>query len=716
MTLYVRGANPIWYFVDLVGNQLNDQFWISYLSNDLPYLPYSPPAVFQDPAGTIPWNNPIQFYPNGTLPDNIYLNSSLVYRLEIRQGPTQSSPLIYAINNYMVGNGGGMTPTNLDILTADNQISNPQFSVVNFVTPPSGSTTPQVTFTTAGIYNIAPGWQLVLSGTGICILTQLVLSQSALFPNNPPYALQINSNGFTTCQLIQTLRMNGGIWASGAIGMSILANAVSSPQMVTFYYQPSSTITGGPTEIFSGLIQTTGFAQYGAFVDVNPFTNTDLSTVAYVQIIINLPGIGEVQLTNIQLMGQDDPLPFPLTTVPEYQQQTNERELDHLAHYYDPQLAYKPIPSYLVGWDFPLNPAQFGTSYSSLSGANASFYTWDQTIIFQSVSSGVSVSRGLNGSLSLAASSTTQMAIMQYLPQSQARELLTGRLSVNLAANAVLAANPNIPVTISLWYTANGSLPSTVGANNSFITALGTNGLPTVVSGWKQVPRLIGEDAIALVTSQTTDIFADYNFNGWSLSGSSDASTATFFAIVVGTASVSSGDALRILSVGLMSGDIGTRPAPQKSDEVLRECQYYLEKSYEIGVVPGSVTSVGIRFANCPLSAQVSSGFVSLFKNTFELQYMQTKQSTPIISFYSSAGTAANVSMGVYDGNGTFPHYTYGLVDVGISNWTALQSSSHNAIYQPNNNTVIHDFPSGNQGSQQGVILYHYVVDSRLGQ
>jgi hypothetical protein len=714
MSNFIRGANPIWYFVDLVGIQLDDTYYISFLENTVPYMPQS---IFQDPDGTIPWANPLEFYPNGTLPDNMYFNEDLVYRLEIRKGPLQSDPLIYVINNYMVGTGGGMTPTNLDILTADNQISNPQFSVVNFVTPPGGSS-PQVTFSTAGTYNIAPGWQLVLVGTGTCTVTQLILSGSQNFIDNPPYALQVTSSTFSSCQLIQTLKMNGAIWSLGAVGMSVLINAVVNSAMVTLIYQPS---TGPGTQIASGIIPTTGFAPFGGFTNLNnpspniyspgnPSTNTDLSTVAYVQIIINLPGSGEVQISNIQLMGQDDPLPdplpFPSTTIPEYQQQTNERELDHLAHYYDPQLAYKPIPSYLVGWDFPLNPAQLGTSFSGVSGANTSFYTWDQTIVFQSVTSGISVSKAANGGLTLTAASTTQAAIIQYLPAQQALKILNDIISVNLNASS----STNIGVTISLFYTT-GSLPSTIASGQSIVNTLDANGHPATFypsSGWTEILPINGENAYCTVSANQ-----DYKFNGFWKNAA--VNNATYFAIVIGTASIVATNTITFNSVGLMNGALGTRPAPKTPDEVLRECQYYYEQSYNPGTLPSTLTNTGIRFANCPLAAQVQSGFIAFYKNTFEVQFLQAKQSIAVMTFISAAGTSANVSMGVYDGN-PFGHYPYGLVDVGIVNWTQLQISTHNTIYQPNNNTVIHNFGAEDQGSQQGIILYHYLADSRLGQ
>src|SRR5665213_2035655 len=100
MPNFVRAANPIWFFVDLVGFPLNDQYYISFLQNTVPYLPQ---LVYRDNQGQAPWSDPIFFYPNGTLPDNLYFEDDEVYRLEIRQmvglTPAQSDPLIYVVND-----------------------------------------------------------------------------------------------------------------------------------------------------------------------------------------------------------------------------------------------------------------------------------------------------------------------------------------------------------------------------------------------------------------------------------------------------------------------------------------------------------------------------------------------------------------------------------------------------------------------------------------
>src|SRR6478736_4050174 len=117
-------------------------------------------------------------------------------------------------------------------------------------------------------------------------------------------------------------------------------------------------------------------------------------------------------------------------------------------NYYKAGLDFKPIPSYLVGWDFPLNPAQFLGSNVPASGAAGSKYVWDQTIMFQSEASGINVNRSPSGTLLLqAAAVDSKVAIIQYLSQTEAREILTNPLSSMLTTHASPTAG--IPGTIS---------------------------------------------------------------------------------------------------------------------------------------------------------------------------------------------------------------------------------------------------------------------------
>ena len=231
------------------------------------------------------------------------------------------------------------------------------------------------------------------------------------------------------------------------------------------------------------------------------------------------------------------------------------------------ELNFKPIPSYLIGWDFPLNPAQFGSTIAaSASGANTSNYFWDQTLIFQTANSGISAARGSDGSLVLTAAATTQMALVQYLEAPMAKEILTSYLSCNVRAftnNATAVAG-----TISLWYTTDAQLPNAAaGTNKSLVLTLDANGKPATFNGsWTEVTRSnLGNALFSLFANNTT--YSDFGFANWLAAAGS--TTATYFAIVVGTGSITSGSTLTVQSISCVPGQIATRPAPKSITEVL---------------------------------------------------------------------------------------------------------------------------------------------------
>jgi len=317
---FSRAANPIWYFVNLTGQQLDDTYYIFFLTNTMPYLPQN---VFQDKDGNTPWANPLQFLPNGTLPDNLYFDDDLAYRLEIRQGPLQSDPLIYEINDFIPL--GAVPSPEENTVGEDNQISNAQFSEVSF----NGT----LTITAAGTYEVAPGWSLKLTGTGSTSLTQRVFTPLAA-PPTPPYALEINNNGWTTAILFQRFNGIGAIYDGidndgGSIAASIVGKAIGVTENIAVSYVPNA---GASVPIItSTALSTSVFTILSHAVNNPNSNNSGLSNVDYIDIIITLPNTGIVQISNVQFVGQNKPLTDD-PTLPAFQEETLERQQDHLFH------------------------------------------------------------------------------------------------------------------------------------------------------------------------------------------------------------------------------------------------------------------------------------------------------------------------------------------------------------------------------------------------
>ncbi len=695
---FSRQANPVWLFTDLEGNILDDNYWISFLQNTLPYLPQD---VFHDDQGLVPWANPLQFYPDGTLPDNLYFTDGEVYRLEIRRGPLQSDPLIRLIQNFVGGEGD--VPVTASF-TTESQVTNPQFAIVYF--------NDSVVINNNGnhSYDIAPGWVLDLesSAPGVITITRLPIAGNDPIPTsnttNPSYVLkvEVTSGIFTVVNLRQRFDHAPALWAGKYVSVTLVAKVLAGVGFLTATYTPSD--GGTAVQIIGESLSTLYQLIAGSQLIDLPSFNSDTAATGYVDMVFALPVTGTTFITNVQIVASD----VAIGNIG-YIETSVERQIDHTFNVYRQPLMYKPIPSYLVGWDFPLNPAQTGATVAATAiGANQSKYVWDQTIIFQSADSGVGVTRGSAGEIVLTAAVTAQMAIIQYLDAAQARKILNDRIAANISGKASIATTG----TVSLWYTTDASLPDiSDGTNDSLVLTLDVNGKPATFNGtWTEVPRPMGLNAQFTLETNATTNFNDYMFNNWDMEGIAACNTATFFAIVVGFASVTTPGTISINSAGLMAGDIATRPAPQTPDEVLRECEYYYEKSYEPGIAEGAVTNVGVRFNKNDLIQ--NGGNWSNKRRPFGCDFMQAKRIVPTMRFYAPDGaTADRVSIVIRDGTTELNRTAVAVV----GSYAAFSASTTNFYYIPSNTAEVSTAGGFNVQVQYVQTEFHYVADARLG-
>jgi hypothetical protein len=242
----VRGIQPNWNYVDLTGLQLDDTYYI-FIEDNGTHLP-SP--VWNDPLQAFPWTYPIQFLASGTLPDSIYFDDAVEYRLQIRKGPLTSDPLIWEINNYFADGSATTQPSGVEFQTT-NQITNPQFSQISFISPLVAS--PDATI------EIAPGWTLQLSGgPGTTTLTQIAIDGSQNIETNPPYAIGISTSGWGNVQLIQTFNQNGGIWSGEAASLAFVAKCGTAGLIPTIVAELVPSV-GVPTQLFGRCKCSNGF-------------------------------------------------------------------------------------------------------------------------------------------------------------------------------------------------------------------------------------------------------------------------------------------------------------------------------------------------------------------------------------------------------------------------------------------------------------------------
>ena len=702
--MLVRSENPVWSFVDLQGNQLDDTYYMFVLNNSIPYIPT---PIYQDPNGNIPWMDPIQFLANGTLPDNMYWDNTMVYRLEIRQGDDQSDQLIYLIENYLPpSSGSGPTPPSEVNITTTNQITNPQFEQINFTSP----------FTTsAAAIDIGPGWTLQLSGgSGSTTVSQVTFTGSSNLPTNPSYALNVVSNGWSTVKLVQQFNNNGALWASSPtspsyVSMSLTANCSPSGSMLNISSSLVSSASMTPVATILSATLTNTYTQEQGSGQIPVSADTTPVATAYTQCVIQWAGNSNVTITSIQLLGQDS------ANNVEYEQETLERQADQTFHYYQPLLNFKPIPSFLTAWDFQTNPFQFGTSGNITAGTPA--YICDQTIgiaTTNTVGWSVGTAPNLNNLVVNTGTSAGIFAFMQYLTDQQVLDILySPELSVNVLANCDSSA-----VTVRNYLcVGNGSATIPNLATPTIIGTLNVDGTFTLTAAnWTPVPRTQYTDTVGTITPT----FQDIGGNGW-IPNNTQVTTGVIFAMVTTfyVASPGAGN-VYVSSISLVPGSIPTRPAPQCASDVLAECQHYYETSYYPGVAPGTTNQAGYQlfpmqytWVTTNTTGPVGTWYVDAI--SFTVPYKVTKRAAPTVTIWPTTGVSPSAGSVQYQKiiNGAFTESP-----IAISGFWNIDSFTNGIVFSAQGNQIDTGSNAGVGGGylkQVTQVNLQYVSDARLG-
>lgn len=636
-------------------------------------------------------------------PDNYYVS---VFAAPFNPPyPPVGTPIITREN--IPGVTTGIGPGEVGPLNNDNAFVNSQFVQVLF-NPTLGLTIPY----NAGVTTtqIAPGWyiQTTASGSGTVTVTRTSLAGNTNFATNPPYSLSIDSRGaggLSRVVLLQRLQNNPNIYAGGFlnVGLALAPNT----QPITVYYAPQGLITLPEIATFSN---TSGIWVYQNSTTIDalaPGTNTNTADTGYVDIEFWLTPNTLTTVSSAQLvfLGENSGTE-PVTNVP-YNQPPVINQISGNSFYYDPLYAYKPIPSYLVGWDFPLNPAQFGETQAVKATANnTGNYFWDQTIVYQTLTNGVSGVRGTNGSLQLTSNGTGQIALIQYLDQATARKILSDRASVHMSLYKS-AGWADATGNVTLWATTDANLPA---LPTTFISTLAADGKPATVSSvnWTQVPNVYNNTQFTVpVVSTTNSESIDINLNGWDMAAAVPTNTATFFAIVVGFTEWDSADILNVNSISLCAGDIATRPSPLTSNQTLDLCERYYEMSYQLPADVGMATFVNSLSFMQDVSAPSAGDSVTRV-NSFSFNYRNIKRViAPNLTLYSTiSGTSGVVNLHKLGDLSTNQ-------DLALTNWTLTKGNK--------GNTYIVNLNSGITFAQAGTlpgtadISFQYVSDARLG-
>lgn len=604
------------------------------------------------------------------------------------------------------------SPTGDTSTYTQNELSNTQFIDVGFDSSQNLSIA-WVGALSETTYKIAKDWDIVIEATdtGSVTLTRNALVGSLNIETNPPYELEIvaSSVNISNLKLVQRLSNNPDVWANKYVEGTVLVNAKDSVnRTVSMNYAPSVSVSA--TTILAGTTGTGGYTLLKDSVLIPASTNSDNGNTGYVDIEIILPTAGNFSVTSVQATASDsEPTPASIA----YQEVPSNRQKDQLFHNYLPQIELLAMPNLLEGWDFRVNPAQWGSAQSM--AAVRSQYLWDQTIGYQELDNSISVGRAAPRALDVSIASTTKWALIQYIEGSKLRQLLQSNFSTLLTALTDISGG--VSGTISFWVTTDASLPDVSdGVNNSIVLTLDDNGKPATFNGnWTELTRTTGWDATFTIPQGTE--YTSLPFEGWA--GASTLAldaTYTYGAIVVGFESTGAGT-VTFQSISVTPTLIASPFAPMSYELTLKELERYYEKSYEADVNPGTPNATSyIRFIQNAYVFQVNVVYDwYAHSSSFEINYKTEKYKIPNLLVYNPiTGTSSNIRFFHINAN------TEAVTTADVSataHWFGVNSSSGEKSYfssAKNANFITAETLASGNYIDANIIL-HYTADSKLG-
>ncbi len=613
-----------------------------------------------------------------------------------------------AIPNLTAGND----PTSEEF-PVTNQIANPQFSRT-FINKGLANTY-SVTAASDSEFIVAPDWFLVLTGTGTVDIEVIPITGNDKIITSPPFVLDISvSAGISKCHLIQRMNVNSGLWASTPTqdifltGAFVARNETAGFGGLQMFYEEST--GGAPVSIVDAQLSDIGYL-YFTGTTANPIpqsTNTDLGEDGFINIFLSLQASQHISVSSVQVVPTTTEAGGDLIV---YDHQSSNREQALMGDFFIPALERKHSPSLLVGWDFPVNPSQFGDN-GSITDTPA--YIWDQTIASTVVGGAtVAFSRSpITFSLDfLTSGASGSFYVLQYLEFPDAEKFIGTSLSVNI--NAWQTTDDDVTVRVYLFHSGNVVLPILPDS----IGTVASDGVFTLTAaGWEEINRQGLDTATTQIKSAPTlDLInedTDYGFTGWELTSTADISTAEKVAIVVTFSTPAAATQISLNSVSVIPGDLPCRPAPRTSVAVLEDCQHYFEKSYNTLIVQDTISTSSLLVRQQGLTDLPPN--VSGFARTFGFPFQTNKRTaSPIITIFTptAAGTGGDTIHFVIRNAGL----EVAATDLTVSTfWTEVFLGNKAVTYEMTDPSLALSF-SAVDVQAEALIQFHYVVDARLG-
>ncbi len=609
--------------------------------------------------------------------------------------------------------GTGAIPPE-DRASTENELSNPQFVEILF----PGETAFEIDVTGSNtVTPIAPGWDLVTSGSGTVTLQRLEPT-SANTDTNPPYTLSITAAAALGAsitlrqRLLNSPSIGRGKFASGSILAAVISGGASAISMT---YAPS---TGTSTTI----IPSTNIPTDGAYhviadnAQVTQQVNTAAST-GYVDINIVIPTSRTIALSSIQVVFVPTELDVP------FDEQTADRQKDHLFHYYEESILIQPKNNLLAGWTFALNPYQFISPTISVKAPKTS-YIADQTILYQETASALRTGESNQDSnyvlsvLSVNGVNANRFALIQYIDTTTIEPYWGQVLSALVRAAWVhrdgALPTPQLKMRL-IWRTS--AVPTL--ANNEPITGFDADGDPTFAAGWNAILPLNDPAYTLLDISGETNRadFPAWAFDQFQLPIPTSLSIPIYLGVVVYinkplNNTLNLEDYILFSKVSLVPNDFAIDASTETFDESLRKCQFYYEKSYNWDVLPGTApTSRGSLMFN--QHAATSGGNTVFWPSAFTIPYKVGKRGAPSIVIYSPVTGATNRLSATATAN-SYNSSTVTDYDVS-SNYSSTLTGYNGANYFPVGGALSTSAVGSTTQPQVGYLNLHFSADARLG-
>lgn len=597
---------------------------------------------------------------------------------------------------------------NTAIGSIQNEISNSQFVDVLFPT----DTGLEISWTGAlseTTYQIAPDWNLIIeaSGTGNVTINRNAIAGSLNVITNPPFTLEFvaSSVNITTLKLVQRLYNNPDIWANQYVSANMVVESLDGiSRTFSIVYAPSISVSS--TTLLTGASGASDPLQLFGSVLIPSGTNSEDGDVGYVDIEILLPHAGNYSITSIQVTSSDEE-PDDAEAI-KYQELSANRQRDFSFHTYRPQIVQLAVPSILQGWDFRVNPAQWGASQAIWTGASK--YIWDQLIIFQSGNNAISVERASQDALQVNVELTSQFALIQYMEGTQLAEMLQSNFSTLISALTDISGG--VSGTVSFWITDDASLPD-AGANLSLVSTLDSDGKPASFNGnWTEVARSTGWGAKFTIPEQ--EEYQNIPLEGWSPVSFSTIAASTYAAIVVGFSQTDPG-AVTFKEISVTPTLIASPVAPLSYNLTLSQLQRYYEKSYASSVNPGAVTLSNAIVAYGTNSYSESSATVNVRIQPIFIPWKAKKWAVPNVTAYSPySGDPDKIGSFILQGDGVLVH----TEDVNFLSFLGDASviSTDNISIAAGVAATPYSFSGSVLDTPYAVFFnMHYTADARLG-